>query len=57
MKNILKLFIGLILFVMFSCHNITNSEQETLETNNHAYISISLNGNARTVLPQSADFA
>ena len=56
MKNILKLFIGLILFVMFSCHNITNSEQETLETNNHAYISISLNGNARTVLPQSADF-
>ncbi|MBP3562694.1 MAG: SUMF1/EgtB/PvdO family nonheme iron enzyme [Treponema sp.] len=57
MKNILKLFIGLILFVMFSCHNITNSEQETLETNNHAYISISLNENARTVLPQSADFA
>ena len=56
MKNILKLFIGLILFVMFSCHNITNSEQETLETNNHAYISISLNENARTVLPQSADF-
>lgn len=57
MKKILKLFIGLILFVMFSCHNITNSEQETLETNNHAYISISLNENARTVLPQSADFA
>ena len=57
MKNILKLFIGLILFVMFSCHNITNSEQETSATNNHAYISISLNGNARTVLPQSADFA
>lgn len=56
MKNILKLFSGLILFVMFSCHNITNSEQETLETNNHAYISISLNENARTVLPQSADF-
>ena len=56
MKNILKLFIGLILFVMFSCHNITNSEQETLETDNHAYISISLNGNARTVLPQSTDF-
>ena len=56
MKNILKLFIGLILFVMFSCHNITNSEQETSATNNHAYISISLNGNARTVLPQSADF-
>ena len=56
MKNILKLFIGLILFVMFSCHNITNSEQETLETDNHAYISISLNENARTVLPQSADF-
>ena len=56
MKNILKLFIGLILFVMFSCHNITNSEQETSATNNHAYISISINENARTVLPQSADF-